>query len=791
MRLSYSGLIAIVLCACDPKPDSDTEPAEELIEGQVPDTVVPATDADSDGYAEEDDCDDSNADIHPGQPESCNGVDENCNGLVDEGFTDTDVDGTADCVDTEECDGLDNDGDGLLDEDFADADNDGTADCIDEELCNGEDDDGDGLIDEDFDADGDGFSPCALDDTQDCDDTDAAISPSAEEIEEDSIDNDCDGAIDEGQWAEGDLVITEIFNNPTDVSDVNGEWFEVHNVSGEARLLNGIWISDGLSEAHQIFSEQLLWMPADGIAIFGINADVGTNGGISLDYTYNNISLSNESDRILLEVDGMVLDDVSWDDGASMPDVSGSSMSLDPEFTDASKNDLAGVWCDVAWPDVGSAEILSSPRAPNPWCATVDHDGDGYAVADGDCDDEQADIGPGRPEVPYDALDNDCDPGTPDDDLDGDGALLANDCDDNDASVFPGNEEVCDGLDNDCDEAIDDADDGVTGARSWYPDVDEDGFGDSSADPEISCDALSGQVENSQDCDDTDATYNPGAIEDDCNDPEDYNCDGEPAFVDEDLDGFSACSDDCDDLDAEIFPYAWEDLSDSIDNDCDGETDSDDTDTVRYLSLGDDDYAIFAMSTVFPFCSTDWTSGYVSSNGRITFGAGSTVYNFSSAALAADVTLAGVWKDLNPSNSGRIAVTQYSDATGVYFINVPEYGSSRTVTFSMIMMDDGRVVLSYGDVEVVDGLAGWSCGSSGSATETDLTDDAADVPSSAAGIGQGTEESVHEVFSSRTDSNDLEGQTFTFCVGLGADLDGDGWSDECGDVDDTDASVTP
>jgi hypothetical protein len=48
--------------------------------------------------------------------EICDGKDNNGNGVVDEGYPDTDGDGIADCVDKEECDCLDNDGDGLVDE---------------------------------------------------------------------------------------------------------------------------------------------------------------------------------------------------------------------------------------------------------------------------------------------------------------------------------------------------------------------------------------------------------------------------------------------------------------------------------------------------------------------------------------------------------------------------------------------------------------------------------------------------------------------------------------------------
>ena len=147
MRLSFSVpglLLAVLLASGCPKPD---------------DTSALAVDADGDGYTEQDgDCDDEAVGVYPGAWESCNGVDDDCDGLVDEELPDADGDGTCDALDEEECDGQDNDGDGLTDEDFGDSDDDGVADCIDEETCDGQDNDGDGLVDEDTaDTDEDGI----------------------------------------------------------------------------------------------------------------------------------------------------------------------------------------------------------------------------------------------------------------------------------------------------------------------------------------------------------------------------------------------------------------------------------------------------------------------------------------------------------------------------------------------------------------------------------------------------------------------------------------------------------
>jgi hypothetical protein len=91
-------------------------------------TYVPTeggcADADRDTYTTcGNDCDDGNAAVHPGAPEACNGIDDDCDGMIDEGcLIDTDGDGVPDNLDN--CPGTPN-------ADQADADADGAGDACD------------------------------------------------------------------------------------------------------------------------------------------------------------------------------------------------------------------------------------------------------------------------------------------------------------------------------------------------------------------------------------------------------------------------------------------------------------------------------------------------------------------------------------------------------------------------------------------------------------------------------------------------------------------------------------
>lgn len=352
------------------------------------------------------DCDDTNPNIHPGAIESCNGIDDNCNAVTDEGTSDVDGDGICDDLDAESCDGIDNDGDGRVDEDFADEDLDGIADCVDAEECDGIDNDGDGTVDEGYDADGDGYVQCGEIGVFDCDDSDSTLNPGMAEVSGDLIDNNCDLVVDEDDFVVGDLIVTEIMTNPSDLPDPEGEWFEVYNTSDRTIALNGLVFEDDGVESYQVVSSDLILVDAGQAIAFISSSDVGASG-----HVYEGLSLSNGSDTLRVLVPGeaasLVLDEVMWDNGATFPDTSGAAMMLDQNFFGYAENDDGTAWClaSSAW---STMDDLGSPGTVNGGCSSFDHDSDGFSVDAGDCDDDDAARYPGAPETDP-AMDNDCD----------------------------------------------------------------------------------------------------------------------------------------------------------------------------------------------------------------------------------------------------------------------------------------------------------------------------------------------------------------------------------------------
>ena len=168
------------------------------------------------GYvANSGDCDDTNGNVNPGATEICNGVDDNCDGNIDEGcvtyYRDADGDtygdpGNTTTATSQPAGYVANSGDC--------DDTNGNVNPGATEICNGVDDNCDGNIDEGCvtyyrDADGDTYGdpgdpttatsqPAGyVANSGDCDDTNGNVNPGATEICN-GVDDNCDGNIDEG-----------------------------------------------------------------------------------------------------------------------------------------------------------------------------------------------------------------------------------------------------------------------------------------------------------------------------------------------------------------------------------------------------------------------------------------------------------------------------------------------------------------------------------------------------------------------------------------------------------------
>jgi hypothetical protein len=117
----------------------------------------------------------------------------------------------------------------------------------------------------------------------------------------------------------GDVIITEFMAAPGSVFDSDGEWFELYNTTNSPINLDGWMIesSDGgvNNIQHTILSSPQLVIPAKSFLVLGLNPDVLANGGVPLDYTYEEIFFSNTGDYLRIRTDAQtVMDFIDWND---------------------------------------------------------------------------------------------------------------------------------------------------------------------------------------------------------------------------------------------------------------------------------------------------------------------------------------------------------------------------------------------------------------------------------------------------------------------------------------------
>ena len=147
-------------------------------------------------------------------------------------------------------------------------------------------------------------------------------------------------------FSQADVVINEIMRNPTAVSDFNGEWFELFNTGSTDIDIEGWTIRDDGSDSHVINNDGSLVVGAGDYLVLGINADSISNGGLDVDYEYQDVTLGNGTDEIvLLDLSLTEIDRVNYSDSSFPNDdpLNGTGRSL-ALFSPSLDNNIGSNW---------------------------------------------------------------------------------------------------------------------------------------------------------------------------------------------------------------------------------------------------------------------------------------------------------------------------------------------------------------------------------------------------------------------------------------------------------------
>lgn len=145
----------------------------------------------------------------------------------------------------------------------------------------------------------------------------------------------------------GALIISEVMQNSKTVNDPPGEWFEIYNTTDADIDLFGIKFRDDITLNEFFIVDRSLIIKSKDYAVFAYNGDPATNGGVMADYGYPivaNYTLANSTDGIVIECNGVIIDSIKWDNGATFPNPNGASMYLLYDKYNSVDNDNGANW---------------------------------------------------------------------------------------------------------------------------------------------------------------------------------------------------------------------------------------------------------------------------------------------------------------------------------------------------------------------------------------------------------------------------------------------------------------
>ncbi len=560
------------------------------------------------GYvANSTDCNDASAAVNPGATEVYNGIDDNCNNSVDEGFTpinyylDNDGDGvggntfvvgitspgpnyvltTGDCNDnsaamypgnTETCDNLDNDCDASIDE---------------------------GLIFVTYfqDADGDTYGNLAVTlsacntpqgyvlNNTDCNDQNSAINPGALDIPGNGIDEDCSGldapivAAQLGMYEFTQASGCPVLANTVTVQPANASFSIYTNTGGTCTAAANVFNNNTWNTGAVVDPANYNEFSIQADSCFGL-----TLTKLTFTHKVSNVNTI-PTWHLRSSLDNFAADIAS--DSITTNIILNDTVMLAAAFSNLNQVTfrfyITGISTSGATWRNDNVSLSGFINSVQPQTFYADTDGDGfgdaantllsctlpagYSTNNTDCDDSNAQINPntiwfldgdqdgfGNPNntiisclTPPGAVLNgdDCDDTNNQlnlvdmyyVDADGDGfgdeatgvetcaqpantVTVGGDCDDLNDQIYPGAVEICDNEDNNCDGNTDEGLPSIT----YYEDLDEDGFGSNVS--LVSCDSLGlGYSLVTGDCNDANNQVYPGATEV-IDNGIDENCDG-------------------------------------------------------------------------------------------------------------------------------------------------------------------------------------------------------------------------------------------------------------------------